>query len=191
MSSLVQDWVQSLSDFYTGTAIPNAPKHTGRLPLSDSEEKMSIPRGTLYTMHEPAMIPTQVAEQIQYRHTNTPLNTVFFSEANKANLQQKIHDAVLAASKGEYDIGEQSEADLSLIMRSYYLQYGENDPSEVAAELDKLNQRVVAYASNRIMVEIVAYKRFRKDILDFPEPIERPKDMQIYGTRTGELKSFF
>jgi hypothetical protein len=191
MSSLVQDWVQSLSDFYTGTAIPNAPKHTGRLPLSDSEEKMSIPRGTLYTMHEPAMIPTQVAEQIQYRHTNTPLNTVFFSEANKANLQQKIHDAVLAASKGEYDIGEQSEADLSLIMRSYYLQYAENDPSEVAAELDKLNQRVVAYASNRIMVEIVAYKRFRKDILDFPEPIERPKDMQIYGTRTGELKSFF
>jgi Family of unknown function (DUF5761) len=191
MSSLVQDWVQSLSDFYTGTAIPNAPKHTGRLPLSDSEEKMSIPRGTLYTMHEPAMIPTLVAEQIQYRHTNTPLNTVFFSEANKANLQQKIHDAVLAASKGEYDIGEQSEADLSLIMRSYYLQYAENDPSEVAAELDKLNQRVVAYASNRIMVEIVAYKRFRKDILDFPEPIERPKDMQIYGTRTGELKSFF
>lgn len=191
MSSLVQDWVQSLSDFYTGTAIPNAPKHTGRLPLSDSEEKMSIPRGTLYTMHEPAMIPTQVAEQIQYRHNNTPLNTVFFSEANKANLQQKIHDAVLAASKGEYDIGEQSEADLSLIMRSYYLQYAENDPSEVATELDKLNQRVVAYASNRIMVEIVAYKRFRKDILDFPEPIERPKDMQIYGTRTGELKSFF
>lgn len=41
------------------------------------------------------------------------------------------------------------------------------------------------------MVEIVAYKHFRKDILDFPEPIERPKDMQIYGTRTGELKSFF
>jgi len=142
-------------------------------------------------MHEPAMIPALVAEQIQYRHTNTPLNTVFFSEANKANLQQKIHDAVLAASKGEYDIGEQSEADLSLIMRSYYLQYAENDPSEVAAELDKLNQRVVAYASNRIMVEIVAYKRFRKDILDFPEPIERPKDMHIYGTRTGELKSFF
>lgn len=191
MSSLVQDWVQSLSDFYTGTAIPNAPKHMGRLPLSDSEEKMSIPRGTLYTTHEPMMIPTQIAEQIHYRHNNTPLNTVFFSEANKANLQQKIHDAVLAASKGEYDIGEQSEADLSLIMRSYYLQYAENDPSEVAAELDKLNQRVVAYASNRIMVEIVAYKRFRKDILDFPEPIERPKDMQIYGTRTGELKSFF
>ena len=191
MSSLVQYWVASLSDFYTGSAIPDAPKHTGRLPLSDSEEKLSIPRGTLYAIDEPMMIPNLVAEQIQYRHNNTPLNTLFFSESNKANLQQLIHDAVLDMSKGEYNIGPQSEADLSLIMRSYYLQYGENDPSNVATEISQLNQRVVAYSANRIMVEIVAYKRFRKDILDFPEPIARPLDMHIYGTRTGELKSFF
>jgi len=191
MSSLVQYWVASLSEFYTGSAIPDAPKHNGRLPLSDSEEKLPIPRGTLYAVDEPMMIPNLVAEQIQYRHNNTPLNTLFFSEGNKANLQQKIHDAVLEMSKGEYDISPQSEADLSLIMRSYYLQYGENDPSNVAAEISQLNQRVVAYSANRIMVEIVAYKRFRKDILDFPEPIARPLDMHIYGTRTGELKSFF
>ena len=191
MSSLVQYWVNSLADFYTGTAIPNAPKHTGRLPLSDSEEKLPIPRGTLYAEDEPMMVPQLVAEQIQYRHNNTPLNTVFFSESNKANLQQKIHDAVLEMSKGEYDLSPQSDADLSLIMRSYYLQYAQNDPENVATELDELNQRVVAYSSNRIMVEIVAYKRFRKDILDFPEPIARSIDTHVYGTRTGELKSFF
>ena len=142
-------------------------------------------------MDEPVSIPSLVAEQIQYRHNNTPLNTVFFSQSNVANLQQKIHDAVLAMSKGEYNLSPQSEADLMLIMRSYYLQYGENNPNNVATELDDLNNRVVAFAANRIMVEVVAYKRFRKDILDFPEPIARPMDMQIYGTRTGELKSFF
>lgn len=191
MASLVQYWVSSLSDFYTGTAIPNAPKHTGRLPLSDSEEKLPIPRGTLYATDEPMSTPSLVAEQIQYRHNNTPLNTVFFSQSNMTNLQQKIHDAVLSMSNGEHNIGPQSEADLMLIMRSYYLQYGQNDPSNVATELDQLNQRVLAFASNRIMVEIVAYKRFRKDILDFPEPIARPIDVHIYGTRTGELKSFF
>jgi hypothetical protein len=191
MSSLVQYWVSALSDFYTGTAIPDAPKHNGRLPLSDSEERLPIPRGTLYAVDEPVMVSQLVAENIQYRHNNTPLNTVFFSESNKANLQQMIHDAVLEMSKGEYNLGPQSEADLLLIMRSYYLQYGENDPDNVATELSQLNQRVVAYSSNRIMVEIVAYKRFRKDILDFPEPIARPLDMHIYGTRTGELKSFF
>jgi hypothetical protein len=191
MSSLVQYWVNNLSDFYTGTAIPNAPKHTGRLPLSDSEEKMPIPRGTLYAVGEPTMVPSRVAEQIQYRHTNTPLNTVFFSETNKENLQRKIHDAVVDLSDGKYDIGVQSEADLLLIMRSYYLQYAQNDPTNVAMELSQLNERVVAYSSNRIMVEIVAYKKFRKDILDFPEPIARSIDTHIFGTRTGELKSFF
>ena len=191
MASLVQYWVNSLSDFYTQTAIPDAPKHTGRLPLSDSEEKLSVPRGTLYVVDEPVSVPSLVAEQIQYRHNNTPLNTVFFSQSNMANLQQKIHDAVLDMSKGQYDLSPQSEADLMLIMRSYYLQYAQNNPSDVATELDQLNQRVVGFAANRIMVEVVAYKRFRKDILDFPEPIARPMDMHIYGTRTGELKSFF
>ena len=191
MSSLVQYWVNSLSDFYTGTAIPDAPKHTGRLPLSDSEEKLPIPRGTLYAMDEPIMMPALMQEQIQYRHTNTPLNTLFFSQSNMDNLQQKIHDAVLEMSKGEHNLSPQSEADLILIMRSYYLQYAQNNPDEVALEIDQLNQRVVAYAANRIMVEIVAYKRYRKDILDFPEPIARPIDVHVYGTRTGELKSFF
>jgi hypothetical protein len=190
MSSLVQYWVSSLSDFYTQSAIPDAPKHSGRLPLSDSEEKLPIPRGTLYAMNEPRMESQLIQEQIQYRHNNTPLNTVFFGHANMDNLQKKIHDAVLDMSNGEYNLSPQSEADLMLIMRSYYLQYAQNNPGDVARELEQLNQRVVAFASNRIMVEIVAYKRYRKDILDFPEPLERPKDMHIYGTRTGELKSF-
>jgi hypothetical protein len=191
MSSLVQYWVNSLSDFYTQSAIPNAPKHTGRLPLSDSEEKLPIPRGTLYAEGEPRMKSQLIQEQIQYRHNNTPLNTLFFGDVNMNNLQQQIHDAVLQMSNGEYSLKPQSEADLILIMRSYYLQYAQNNPDNVAQELDQLNQRVVAFASNRIMVEITAYNRYRKDILDFPEPIAHPMDMQIYGTRTGELKSFF
>jgi hypothetical protein len=40
-------------------------------------------------------------------------------------------------------------------------------------------------------VEVEAYRYYRKDILDFPAPIANPVDVKIYGTRTGELKSFF
>ena len=76
-------------------------------------------------------------------------------------------------------------------MRSYYLQYAKNDPSRVAEELSNLNDRVIAFCSNRIMVEIEAYVYYRKDIMDFPAPIERPIDSHIFGTRTGELKRFF
>jgi hypothetical protein len=190
-SSFANYHTGSLSDFYTQTAIPNAPKHTGRLPLSGDEEKSTLPPFTL-TAQEPYVVPTRVAEQMQYRHEATPLNSVFFSEDNLENLQGAIAAAVLQMSGAKrYVIGRQNDADLKTIMRSYYLQYAQNDPSRVAEELELLNNRVIGYSANNILVEIEAYKYYRKDIEDFPAPIERPVLTNIYGTRTGELKSFF
>jgi hypothetical protein len=128
-------------------------------------------------------------ENIQYRHSNTDLNTRFFSQENIDALQSRIQ--ILVRQMVGADIGRQSDSDLMLIMRSYYLQYARNDPNDVEAELQELNDRVAGFAANRIAVEVEAYRYYRKDILDFPEPIARPIDTQIYGTRTGELKSFF
>jgi hypothetical protein len=130
-------------------------------------------------------------ERINYRHSCTPLNQMFFSQANIANLQTKIKADVLARSNGKYSIDNQSEADLMIIMRSYYLQYGDNDPNIVAKALEELNDRVVSYCGNSIMSEVEAYVYYRKDILDFPAPIANPIATQVYGSRTGELKSFF
>jgi hypothetical protein len=190
-SPLVDPNARSLSDFYTQTAIPNAPKHTGRLPLSGDEEKSTLPPYRM-TAQEPYVVPSRVAEQMQYRHESTPLNTIYFSESNLANLQAEIASAVLQMSGTKrYVIGPQSEADLKTVMRSYYLQYGQNDPSRVSEELTLLNNRVIGWCANNILVQIEAYKYYRKDIEDFPAPIERPVMTNIYGTRTGELRSFF
>jgi hypothetical protein len=120
------------------------------------------------------------------------LNTIFFSETNLNNLQSEIAAAVLQMSGSKrYVIGPQSVADLKTVMRSYYLQYSQNDPKRVSQELESLNNRVIGWCSNNIMVQIEANKYYRKDIEDFPAPIERPVMTNIYGTRTGELKSFF
>ena len=188
MSSIANYAVATLADFYTKTAIPNAPKHTGRLPLSGQEEKMSVPPATLYAP-EPYLVPEKVSEQIQYRHTDTPLNRLFFSQGNIDNLQSQIQSTV--AQMVNANIDRQSDSDLMLIMRSYYLQYARNEPSRLQEELDELNKRVVHFAANRIAVEVEAYRYYRKDIMDFPAPIANPLDTHIYGTRTGELKSFF
>jgi hypothetical protein len=104
-------------------------------------------------------------------------------------LQQEIQNTVRGMVGANID--RQSDDDLKLIMRSYYLQYAENNPRRIAEELDELNKRVVNFAANRIAVEVEAYRYYRKDILDFPAPIANPVDVKIYGTRTGELKSFF
>ena len=188
MSSIADYAVASLADFYTKTAIPNAPKHTGRLPLSGEEERMSVPPSTLYAP-EPYLVPENVSEQIQYRHGDTPLNRLFFSQGNIDNLQSQIQTTV--GQMVNASIGRQSDSDLMLIMRSYYLQYARNEPNRLQEELDELNKRVVNFAANRISVEVEAYRYYRKDIMDFPAPIANPLDTHIYGTRTGELKSFF
>lgn len=188
MASLANFNTTSLADFYTQTAIPNAPKHTGKLPLSDSEEKLSVPPSVLYAP-EPSLVPELISERIQFRHTDTALNKLFFSQGNIDRLQDEIRSAVRQMVKG--DIDRQSDSDLLLIMRGYYLQYAENNPHRVAEELEDLNNRVIQFASNRISVEVEAYRYYRKDILDFPAPIANPTDVKIYGTRTGELKSFF
>lgn len=183
--------VKDLADFYTGTAIQAAPKHTGRLPLSGDQEKSSVPAVMIYS-NEPGLLPTStIMERINYRHSCTPLNTMFFSQANMDNLQSKIKADVLARSVGKYAIDNQSESDLLIIMRSYYLQYGDNSPDRVAESLEDLNMRVVTYCGNSIMSEVEAYKQYRKDIMDFPDPIANPVATQVYGSRTGELKSFF
>lgn len=188
MASIANFRVANLADFYTGTAIPNAPKHTGKLPLSGEEEAWSVPRSVLFAP-EPSQTPDRVAEQIQYRHMETSLNTRFFAASNIEHLQSSIQSVVRQMVGATID--RQSDEDLLLIMRSYYLQYAQHNPQAVAEELEELNTRVINFAANRIAVEVEAYRHYRKDIMDFPAPIPRPLNVQIYGTRTGELKSFF
>lgn len=188
MSRVADYSVPTLSAFYTQTAIPNAPKHTGRLPLSGADELKGVPPSTLYAP-EPHLVPHNVAEQIQYRHSETPLNRLFFSQGNIDTLHSEIQAVVLQMVNAHID--RQSESDLMMVMRSYYLQYAQNNPVRLQEELDDLNKRVVNFCSNRIAVEVEAYRYYRKDIMDFPAPIANPVDTQIYGTRTGELKSFF
>jgi hypothetical protein len=174
-------WANSLADFYTKTAIPNAPKHTGRLPLSDQETRMTIPPAVLFAP-EPGMESSVVKERIHFRHSATAENTAFFSQENVDYLQAQIQTRVRGMVNAIID--RQNDVDLKLVMRSYYLQYA-------GESVNQLNERVVSFCSNRIAVEVEAYRYYRKDILDFPAPIARPIDTQVYGTRVSELKSFF
>jgi hypothetical protein len=76
-------------------------------------------------------------------------------------------------------------------MRSYYLTYSLNNPANVAGELADLNSRVVGYAAGKIYSEVDFHMFYLKDIQDFAPAIANPMNPHVYGTRTGELKSFF
>jgi hypothetical protein len=116
---------------------------------------------------------------------------VFFSDANVDKIQSDIQAQVLLLSGGKYHVDRQNDDDVKIIMRSYYLMFALNNPNNVAAELADLNSRVVGHASAKVYSEVEFYMFYRKDIEDFAPPIANPMNPHVYGTRTGELKSFF
>lgn len=187
--------MSELDQFYIQTAIPGAPKHTGFVPNLADPATRSTQAFTLFQMHTDPPMPGASTFQKQATiriHDPTPLNQAFFSEKNIDFLQQEIRYGVWKASNGEYVIDPQNPDDLKTVMRSYYLQYATNDPSKTLQEqLDYLNKLVLAFSVDRVMVEIKQYIKYRRDILNYPDPISRPINANMVGSKSAEFKSFF
>jgi hypothetical protein len=181
---------ESVQNKYNGTSTSQqfpAPQHSGRIP------NFNQPVDSKFSLYDarPVLYDNPREQLIGHFHTETPLNVTFFSQANIDLLQQRIYEQVSSMSGGKYHIDKQSDDDLKLIMRSYYLTFGRNDPHSVASDLEDLNARVVGYSSAKIYSEVDFYMFYRKDIEDFAPPIANPTNVHVYGTRYGELKSFF
>jgi len=169
------------------------PGHSGRVPNFNDPalQELSARQSSLYDVR-PSLPGSDVRQElVGHQHGATPLNTVFFSTDNIENLQKAIHDQVYSMSSGKFNIDRQNDDDIKLLMRSYYLMYGRNNPNTVASDLADLNARVIGYAAAKIYSEVDFYMFYRKDIEDFAPPIANPMNVHVFGTRYGELKSFF
>jgi hypothetical protein len=167
-----------------------APEHGGRVPNIRDTRTDARPYN-LYAEGTPIFGDTTRQDLVGSQHKETPLNSVFFSQQNIENLQKAIHDQVYIMSGNKYRIDRQNDDDLKLIMRSYYLMFGENNPLRVVQELESLNARVIGYASAKIYSEVDFHMFYLKDLEEFAPAIANPTNVGVYGTRTGELKSFF
>jgi len=176
----------------TNTQFPNTSK-SGRVQnmLDPALQELAARQYSLY--EEKPVLPGSDFRQeiIGNIHSATPLNSQFFSKGNLDYLQQAIQDQVFAMSANKYRIDRQNDDDVKLIMRSYYMTYGRNNPNTVESDLADLNARVVGYASAKIFSELDFYMFYRQDIAEFASPIANPMNVHVYGTRYGELKSFF
>jgi hypothetical protein len=170
-----------------------APKHGGRVPnINDPSTFQFAARPyKMYSETRPIYGDDPRQDLVGHLHKETPLNTIFFSTDNIDRLQHEIRNQVLAMSGGQYKIDRQSDDDLRIVMRSYYLMFARNDPNTVATELDELNRRVIGYCSGKIYSEVDFHMFYRKDLEEFAPAIANPVNTAVFGTRTGELKSFF
>jgi hypothetical protein len=170
-----------------------APAHNGAVPnimdkVGNSHAatpyKMTPEGGSIFNI-------SMRNDLVGHIHQSTPLNEIFFSDANVDKLQSDIQEQVSLMSGGKYRVDRQSDKELKIIMRSYYLMYSKNNASEISKELADLNSRVVGYAAGKVYSEVDFHMFYLKDIEDFAPPIANPMNPNVYGTRTGELKSFF
>ena len=115
--------------------------------------------------------------------TSSPLSKTFFSEDNVYSLQQQIRYKIFLMSNGKHTIPNQDPEQLSIVMRSIFLQYALNNPDKILDQVLTLNKKIVDYCVNQIWVEIKQYFGYLRDIDQGMVPIDREmnlsKDSQI------------
>jgi hypothetical protein len=117
-----------------------------------------------------------------------PVSNAFFSPENIRSIQRQIKATV--KSKGGYTIDDQSVDELQIIMRSFYLQYAKNLPTNIPGQVAELNKLVVDWSVPAIISEVEMHIHYQKDIDKLPEPLSHPQWMSGAGSRGAAVRSF-
>lgn len=138
----------------------------------------------------PSLYTEKTANTINRLYTGNCLSEMYFSKENIEIIQEGIINSVYNKSNGEYSIGKQSEQELSIVMRSIYLQYSKNLNFNINEQILDLNTRVIRWCVDEIITNIKQYVNYRKNVSTLPMPLEHAQLPSQKGTKTLEIKSF-
>ena len=102
------------------------------------------------------------------------VNSIFFSEMNMKVLQNSLrHGVYLKTGKV---VGEQSNNELYIIMRSIMLQYAnfQSTSGAVLEEIRKLNAKVLIYCIDNVSTNVAQQLKYLEELKTLPTPIDRP-----------------
>jgi hypothetical protein len=122
--------------------------------------------------------------------SSTPLSQAFFSEQNIQIIQNGIRAGIYNKSNGQYVIGPQDCDSLKIIMRSVFLQYSANQPSNYQQQITQLNKIVLDYCIQQIYSEAQGYMKYVDDASTLVVPLAHPV-MTSNNDRQLELKPWF
>jgi hypothetical protein len=115
----------------------------------------------------------------------TTLSKAFFSKDNVKLIQNAIRKAVYDKSgPKKYVIDDQSADELSIIMRTMYLQYAQNLPHDLAGQLSDLNEKVLNWSVPHILSAVDHYHYYLNDISHMPVPLARSVSLSSAGTKS-------
>jgi hypothetical protein len=122
--------------------------------------------------------------------TDTLVSLTFFSTENMQIIQNGLRAKIYEKSNGKYNIGQQDNDALKIIMRSIYLESAVNLPYNVKEQVTELNNLVYEYCVPKLMSEIRAYLNYKRDASNMYTLMSWP----TYDTtkdKTLEMKPWF
>lgn len=121
---------------------------------------------------------------------NTMLSNTFFSSQNIEIVQNGIRAGVYKQSNGKYVIGNQDCETLKIIMRSIFLQYAANQPTNVKGQVEQLNKMVLDYCIPQVYGEAQGYHKYIVDASTMYVPMA-PPILTSNNDKQLELKPWF
>jgi hypothetical protein len=141
------------------------------------------------TLQEKPVYTSSYNDAMTGNWSDTPLSRAFFSVQNQQILQNGIRAGVYQQSRGKYVIGQQSIADLKMIMRALFLEHSQNRPDHIVDQIRELNGYVLNYCVPRVFGEAQGYLKYVQDASTLVVPLAPP--VHTSTDKTLELKSFF
>jgi hypothetical protein len=115
------------------------------------------------------------------KQTQTPLNTLFFSEFN-TNLLQKAIRQTFKNNTG-MSIDYQNASDLYAIMRVVFINNAGNHSTNVNEQVKFMNALVIKTALGQIRSGVSQYLGYIRDIDTLVVPPEPPANTSTYGMK--------
>ena len=118
------------------------------------------------------------------------VSNVFFSKDNIQIIQNSLRAEVYRLSNGEYTISQQDNDELKIIMRALYLESAVNLPTNIREQVTTLNQHVVNHCVPKLMNEVSAYLKYKRDASNMYTVMTWPAYDNVKG-KTLEMKPWF
>ena len=115
------------------------------------------------------------------QQSETPLNTLFFSEFNKNLLQRGIRQAF--KNKTGISIDYQNPDDLFSLMRVVFINNSGDQYSKVNDQVRYMNTKVIASAMSQIQTGVSQYIAYAEDIDTISTPMDRPVNTSTMGKK--------
>ena len=126
---------------------------------------------------------TEMLRSLQ--QTQTPLNSLYFSDFN-LNLLQKAIRAKFKTMSGGIAIDYQDPSDLLTIMRAVFVDNACDPYGDTCKQVREMNEVVIKTAIYQINTGVSQYLGYIKDIEMPVQPISNPINTSTYGNKIGD-----